>query len=193
MARMAARTDLGEGTMIETARVLDAAFECAVRAGDSARLVEACYAATGRLVPPNGLGVRGLDQIRACWRSILDAGLADVMLDTPDVVSTGDVAYGIGRHALVYRPAEGGAVRDAGRRVLAYRRQTNGNWAVTADIWTSDGVVAEPAPAQGRARGARWRGGVPGTIARNRRTAARTSRRTRPGRLSARRSGSQTP
>ena len=157
MAAMAARSDLVEGNIVETARALDAAFERAARAGDAARLVEGCYAPTGRLVPPNGPGVRGLDQIRACWRSILDAGLADLALETPDVVSTGDVAYGIGRYTLVYRPADGGATRDAGRRVLAYRRQPDGSWAVTADIWTSDGAEAEPAATRVGPRGGRRR------------------------------------
>ena len=158
MAARTARAELVECNMIETARALDAAFEGAARAGDAARLVARCYADGGRLVPPSGPGVRGVDQIRACWRSIFDAGLADVALDTPDVISTGEVAYGIGRYTLVYRPAGGVAVRDAGRRVLAYRRQADGRWAVTADIWTSDGTQGEPAANVTRVPAARWRG-----------------------------------
>ena len=158
MTAMAARADLVDTSILEAARGLDRAFERAARAGDPAQLAQACYSDTGRLVPPNGPGVRGLDQIRACWRSVLDAGLADVALDTPDVVSTGDVAYGIGRYTLVYRPVGGGAVRDAGRRVVAYRRRVDGRLAITADIWTSDGAQADPSETGAPAYGARWRG-----------------------------------
>ena len=158
MAVMMVRARSTSGSIVEAARALDAALERAARTGDAARLVRDCYAETGRLVPPHGPGVRGRDQVRACWRGIFDRGLADVALDTPDVVGTGDVAYGIGRYTLVYRPYDGPASRDAGRRVVAYRRGPDGRWAVTADIWTGDGVQAEAPDPPIEARGGRWRG-----------------------------------
>ena len=155
MAVMMVRARSTSGSIVEAARALDAALERAARTGDAARLVRDCYAETGRLVPPSGPAVSGVDQIRSCWRSILDSGLADIALDTPDVVSTSDAAYGIGRYTLMYRPADGRAIRDAGRRVLAYRRLPDGSWRLTADIWTSDGATIEQPTRLSQVRGGR--------------------------------------
>src|SRR3954447_26551538 len=119
-------------------RSLDEAFVRHATNKDAAALVSAFYAADAQLLPPNAPVIRGAEAIRQFWQGVLDAGGADVTLDTTLVDMSGELAYGIGQYSFTLPSASGGRTRDEGKYLVVYRRQSDGSWKVSADMFSSN-------------------------------------------------------
>lgn len=119
-------------------RSLDEAFVRHANAKDAAALVSAFYAADAKLLPPNAPLISGTGPIRDFWQGLLDAGAVDVSLDTTLVDMSGELAYGVGQYSFTLPSASGGRTRDQGKYLVVYRRQTDGSWKVSADMFSSD-------------------------------------------------------
>jgi ketosteroid isomerase-like protein len=72
------------------------------------------------------------------WGATLDADGADVTLNTTEVDSSGDLAYGIGQYSFTLPLASGGRMRDQGKYLVVFRRQADGSWKAIADMFSSD-------------------------------------------------------
>ncbi len=123
-------------------RSLDEAFVRHANNKDAAALVSAFYAADAQLLPPNAPLISGTEAIRQFWQGVLDAGGADVTLDTTLVEMSGELAYGIGQYSFTPPAASGGRTHERGKYLVVYRRQSDGSWKVGADMFSSD----QPAP-----------------------------------------------
>ena len=123
-------------------RTLDEAFIRHASEKDAA-LVAAFYAPDAKLLPPNAPLIDGAEGIRAFWRGLLDAGGADVTLDTTLVDMSGDLAYGVGQYSFTLPAATGGRTRDHGKYLVVYRRQADGAWKVVADMFSSDQLATD--------------------------------------------------
>ena len=119
-------------------RAVDEAFCRHANNKDAAGLVSAFYAPDAKLLPPNAPMISGTGPIRDFWQGMLDAGGADVTLDTTDVDSSGELAYGIGQYSFTLPSAGGGRMRDEGKYLVVFRRQSDGSWRSVADMFSSD-------------------------------------------------------
>jgi uncharacterized protein (TIGR02246 family) len=123
-----------------------ASYVTAANRGDADALA-ALYADDAVLLPPDHEPIQGREAIGEFWRQGTDEGLE---VTTLRVDVSGDVGYLVGRYRL---PATEEEPADSGKSVLCLKRQGDGTWKVTADIWNgsrgddADDDAAAPGPA----------------------------------------------
>jgi ketosteroid isomerase-like protein len=132
-----ARSDAGSSLRREIAAA-NARFMEAFRAGD-ARAVTACYTSAAQLFPAGSDVVEGAEAITGFWRGGMEAGIANVRLDTAEVDERGDLAVEVGRYTLL--AADGGTI-DRGKYLVVWKRE-DGAARIHRDIWNTS--VAAPA------------------------------------------------
>jgi uncharacterized protein (TIGR02246 family) len=115
------------------------AIEAAVRRyvaasneGDAKALAD-LYADDAVLLPPDHEPVRGREAIGAYWSQGTDEGLE---VTTLAVEVDGNLGYLIGRYNL---PPTEEEPADSGKYVMCLKRQRDGTWKLTADIWNQSG------------------------------------------------------
>jgi len=91
------------------------------------------YTKGGQLLPPGSEVVTGSAAIQAFWQGALDAGLAQVTLDTVEVEGYRDTAVEVGRYTL---RGVGGQVADAGKYLVIWKVEGR-SWKLHRDIWNS--------------------------------------------------------
>lgn len=121
-------------------------FVAAANAKDGAR-IGTLYAEDALLMAPNQDMVRGRSPIQAYWQGLLDGGAKDVSLSTTHVATSGDVGYEAGTYQFTMAPPGGQPVTDRGKYVVGLRRQPDGKWRMTHDIFNSDLPCPPAAPA----------------------------------------------
>ncbi|HEU4955709.1 MAG TPA: SgcJ/EcaC family oxidoreductase [Gemmatimonadales bacterium] len=114
-------------------------YVAASNKGDADALAE-LYADDALLLPPDHEPIHGREAIVEFWRQGTDEGLE---VSTLRLEVNGDVAYLVGRYRLP--PTEEEAA-DSGQYVLCLKRQADGAWKLTADIWNGSGESDERGP-----------------------------------------------
>jgi uncharacterized protein (TIGR02246 family) len=127
-------------------RAIEAAVQQYVEASNQgdADALASLYADDAVLLPPDHEPVRGRAAIGDFWRQGTDEGLE---VTTLTVEVDGDLGYLVGRYHL---PATGEEPADSGKYVMCLKRQRDGAWKLTADIWNRSGEAED----QGDGRGA---------------------------------------
>ena len=82
--------------------------------------------------------IRGAAAVREFFFGALDAGLGDVEIDPLRVDVVGDFAYEAGRCKALIPSAAGKRREERGKYLWVLQRQTNGEWKLVADCWSSD-------------------------------------------------------
>jgi ketosteroid isomerase-like protein len=85
-------------------------------------------------VPP----VRGAAAVREFFFAALDAGLGEVEIEPLRVEVAGDMAYEAGRCKALIPSASGKRREERGKYLWVCARQSNGEWKLAADCWSSD-------------------------------------------------------
>ena len=96
------------------------------------------YATDAIVMRPNHPAIRGAPAIREFFFSALDAGLGEVELDILRVDVIGDVAYEAGRCKMLVPTAIGKRREERGKYLMILSRQSNAEWRIIADCWSSD-------------------------------------------------------
>ena len=96
------------------------------------------YATDAIVMRSNHPPVRGTPAIREFFFSALDAGLGEVELDVIRVDVVGDMAYEAGRCKMLVPTAMGKRREDRGKYLMILSKQSNAEWRVVADCWSSD-------------------------------------------------------
>jgi uncharacterized protein (TIGR02246 family) len=105
-------------------------YVTATNAGDSEALTS-LYAEDAVLLPPDHEAIQGRQAIGEFWSQGTDEGLE---LRTLRIEVDDNVGYLVGSYHL---PATGEEPADSGKYVMCLRRQADGTWKLTADIWNS--------------------------------------------------------
>jgi uncharacterized protein (TIGR02246 family) len=111
-------------------------YVAASNEGDAEALIE-LYADDAVLLPPDHEPIHGREAIAEFWRQGTDTGLE---INTLRLEVDGSVAYLIGKYRL---PATEEEEADSGQYVLCLKRQPDGAWKLTADIWNGSGEAGE--------------------------------------------------
>ena len=82
--------------------------------------------------------VRGASAVREFFFGALDAGLGEVEVEPLRVEVVGDLAYEAGRCKALIPSATGKRREERGKYLWVCARQTNGEWKLAADCWSSD-------------------------------------------------------
>ncbi len=107
-------------------------YVAASNQGDAEALT-ALYAEDAVLLPPDHEAIQGREAIRDFWRQGTDEGLE---VTTLTVEVEGDLGYLVGRYHLLATDEE---PADSGKYVMCLKRQRDGAWKLTADIWNRSG------------------------------------------------------
>ncbi len=144
LARMRAPLSGGSLSRAETALrkvTQDWALACNTKQLDD--LVE-LYLPDATVLRPNVPAVRGTAAIREFFFGLLDAGMSEVELDPLRVELFGDFGYEAGRCKSLVPSAVGKRREERGKYLVLLNRQTNGEWKILADSWSSDLSLAGP-------------------------------------------------
>jgi uncharacterized protein (TIGR02246 family) len=130
------RSSPGEGG---SKRAIEAAVQRYVEASNQgdADALASLYADDAMLLPPDHEPVRGRAAIGDFWRQGTDEGLE---VTTLTVEVDGDLGYLVGRYHL---PATDEEPADSGKYVMCLKRQRDGAWKLTADIWNRSGEAED--------------------------------------------------
>ena len=107
-------------------------YVAASNEGDAEALAS-LYADDAMLLPPDHEPIQGRAAIGAFWRQGTDQGLE---VTTLTVEVDGNIGYLVGRYHL---PATDEEPADSGQYVLCLKRQRDGSWKLSADIWNRSG------------------------------------------------------
>jgi ketosteroid isomerase-like protein len=126
------------------------AFVAALEDGD-ATAASASYTPDARLLAPSAELFRGRPAIERFWRAGVDTGIAQVRLETLELVRRYGLAYEIGRYAHGLRPSDGAPIVDRGTFVRVHERQADGSWLWALEMFNpgSPGGHRNRQPAEG--------------------------------------------
>ena len=98
-------------------------------AGDGKAVAEQSFTADAMLLPPDSSPVEGREAIA------FDAGVIGLKLDTISVEVVGDTGIVTGFWTVTV-PAEGGGTAEvSGKELLIYKKEADGVWRASRDIW----------------------------------------------------------
>lgn len=98
------------------------------------------YAEEGSIFPPNAPTSSGKNAIRTVWAQFFGMpGFSVTCHPTKvEVARSGDIGYTQGPYDLAFHDAEGNPVKDHGKYLAVWKKQSDGAWKVVADIFNSD-------------------------------------------------------
>ena len=109
-------------------------FEDAFFRGDVDTLSQ-IYTEDAEWLVPSAPVIRGRDAIGQAWKNVLGSGGNSVRVDVGEVQESGDWAYEVG--AFTAR-APDGKVLNAGKYIVIWKRQPNGDWKAHRDVFNWD-------------------------------------------------------
>lgn len=96
------------------------------------------YVADALVLRSNYPPIRGAAAVREFFFGALDAGLGEVEVEPLRVEVAGDLAYEAGRCKALVPGATGKRREERGKYLWVCARQSNGEWKLAADCWSSD-------------------------------------------------------
>jgi ketosteroid isomerase-like protein len=96
------------------------------------------YVADALVLRSNYPPVRGAPAVREFFFGVLDAGLGEVEVDPLRLEVVGDLAYEAGRCKALVPSAAGKRREERGKYLWVFARQSNGQWKLAVDCWSSD-------------------------------------------------------
>lgn len=96
------------------------------------------YVADALVLRSNCPPIRGAAAVREFFFGVLDAGLGEVEVEPLRVEVVGDLAYEAGRCKALIPSATGKRREERAKYLWVCARQSNGEWKLAADCWSSD-------------------------------------------------------
>jgi ketosteroid isomerase-like protein len=96
------------------------------------------YVADALVLRSNYPPIRGAAAVREFFFGALDSGLGEVEIEPLRVDVVGDLAYEAGRCKALVPSATGKRREERGKYLWVCARQSNGEWKLAADCWSSD-------------------------------------------------------
>ena len=107
--------------------------------GSSADRCLAVWAADGVLMPPHHPSVQGHGPIGDYFRSLFSQRRFRFTFTSSHIHLAGDTALErVTYTAIIWSGSGALPIEDVGKGLHVYRRQSNGSWKLTQDIWNSD-------------------------------------------------------
>lgn len=98
------------------------------------------YTDDASVLPFNAPIATGKDQIRKVWSQLLSNPGFSIRFEQIkiEVARSADLAYEIGTFDLTLADQTGKTAATRGKYVVAWKKQTNGEWKAAADIFNTD-------------------------------------------------------
>jgi ketosteroid isomerase-like protein len=127
-------------------RDLDTKWAKAAAAKDVEQTI-AFYSHDAIVFPPNATSATTKDAIRNGWKEMLTSpGFVITWRPTKvQVGKSGEMAWVSGRYESKMNDASGKPIKDSGKYLEVWEKQTDGNWKCAADMWNSNLAASAPA------------------------------------------------
>jgi ketosteroid isomerase-like protein len=96
------------------------------------------YTADAIVLRSNCPPIRGAAALREFFFGALDAGLGEVEIEPLRIDVVGELAYEAGRFKALIPSATGKRREERGKYLWVCARQSNSEWKLAADCWSSD-------------------------------------------------------
>jgi ketosteroid isomerase-like protein len=96
------------------------------------------YTSDAMVLRSNYPPIRGAAAVREFFFGALDAGLGEVEVEPLRVEVMGELAYEAGRCKALIPSSSGKRREERGKYLWVFARQSNSEWKITADCWSSD-------------------------------------------------------
>ena len=110
------------------------AFEEAFVKGDATAL-SLIYTEDAEWLVPEAPPIKGREAIAQAWKGVIGPGGNRVRVEVREVQDNGDWAFEVGSFTAIARD---GAVLNAGKYIVIWKRQSNGAWKTYRDIFNWD-------------------------------------------------------
>jgi len=92
------------------------------------------------MLPPNDPLTTGKEDIKAMFSSMMELPGFSLKWEPSvvEIASSGDLGYTIGAYKLSINDSTGMPMVDTGKYLTVWKKQANGSWKVTADMFNSD-------------------------------------------------------
>jgi uncharacterized protein (TIGR02246 family) len=132
-----ADTDRSDADEAAVARVTTALLN-AINASNLTGVL-AVWSDDGVMMPPHHPSVHGRAALEQYFRDLFSQTRFEFVFNSSRIELAGSVALERIEYTASAWPVEGGpVVRDFGKGLHVYRRQTDGTWKLAQDIWNSD-------------------------------------------------------
>jgi ketosteroid isomerase-like protein len=130
-------------------RDLDAQWSKAAGAKDFEKATSYC-SDDAVVLPPNAPAVTTKETVRNLWKELLvGPGVAiSWTATTVQVSKSGDMAYTRGTYEFTMNDPTGKPMNDRGKYVEVWKKQPDGKWKCTVDIWNSDLPTSPPSASE---------------------------------------------
>lgn len=131
--------DSTDPATVAAVRLVGEAYLAGIRTGDiNAALAQ--WADSIMVLPPNEPALQGHAAFRAWLEGFMrQLTVVDARFTESEVVASGDLAVERVAFAWTLQPVAGGdPITESGKGLHVYRRQTDGTWKLTMDIWSAD-------------------------------------------------------
>lgn len=122
-------------------RAIDSAmtrFAEAMKNGDTAAMAMP-YADDAIIMPANSKALRGRAELGKYNAGMLaQFTVTSASFTTTDLIVTGDYAIESGTYAMSMKPKTGKSINDVGKYISIWKKQPDGGWKMTRDIFNSD-------------------------------------------------------
>lgn len=104
------------------------------------------YSDDALVMPSNAPTANTKDAVRKVWSDTLTSpGFSGGWKTTKaEVARSGDIGYTSGTYEFTMNDASGKPATDRGKYVAVWKKQADGSWKCTVDIWNSDLPAPEP-------------------------------------------------
>jgi ketosteroid isomerase-like protein len=128
----------------QTLRDLDDQWSKAAGAKDVDKTVS-YYSEDAVVMPPNAASATTKEAIRALWKDLLTDANISWKTKNVEVAQSGDLAFSSGAYEVTLNDPTGKPVNDRGKFLEVWKKQADGKWKCTMDIWNSDLPASAPA------------------------------------------------
>ncbi|MFX0197844.1 MAG: YybH family protein [Candidatus Hodarchaeota archaeon] len=98
--------------------------------------VMSLYADDAILMPPNQAAIVGKEAMRSWQETVFETHSFEFKIDSKEIVVDGDLAFSRGTLNLtVTSKTDGESFSSEGKYIVILRRQNDGSWKATHDIW----------------------------------------------------------
>ncbi|HZI65911.1 MAG TPA: SgcJ/EcaC family oxidoreductase [Thermoanaerobaculia bacterium] len=129
--------------------VLGKSFTTAFNRGDIPA-VAALYATDAMALPPESETLKGRAAIEAMWKGVREMGVQSIEFTVLDVQSSGILMVETGKATMQVAGAGAAQATVSVKYVVVWKKQKDGTWKISHDIWNSlptPAPTATPAPA----------------------------------------------
>jgi ketosteroid isomerase-like protein len=136
------------GTDDKAVRDADDAWSKAAGAHDLEKIVS-FYSNDAIVLPPNGAAITTKDGVHDMWKQIVrDMTSMSWKATRSEVAKSDDLAYVTGTYEMTIKDESGKMINDKGKYLEVWKKQGDGSWKCSADMFSSDLPAAPAAPAE---------------------------------------------